>query len=74
MLPPTAHYTLGETLAFISARRLQLAHEPAGGVAAVYRNGVRQTPGEDYDLIGRDVTPKYDWDDVNDLVVADYWW
>jgi len=41
---------------------------------AVYRNGLRQTEGVDYNLKGNMIVPIQEWSWTEDLVTADYWW
>jgi len=66
-----AEVMLNQVPTWFQGTYLQLPQTPAGG-AAVYRNGLRQKPGLDYELHGQFITPSSAWAE-DDVILVDYW-
>jgi len=55
-------------------REFSLAHTPITGTLAIYRNGMRQKPGLDYNASGPAITfAVASTPQTDDVLLADYW-
>ncbi len=64
---------LSERPEWIDATHLRLAYSARHSLAALYINGLRQSPGVDYTVEVNVITLLRPWDASEDLMVVDYW-